>query len=722
MKKLLSILLFVALIISLATTALADGTDVAAETDAKYRQAVLATLPSYESSYNVTITEPTENFFVMKAPLSDCTVLVIETDSETPIEGWHCYLFYNSNNLVAAPFLAVNYDNSEWVIDSISKDSGYMKKVGVNSMNKISGDKWIGFSLLDEVSQDVVITVKVYELEHSSSQVNPDDPSTYGELKAQTTYTFEAKVEDPDSAFKLEPSESEMKCGETLGVEVKANSASAKDQLKFTYDTEKFESISVPDGWTKSTDGSYSYTCASAISEETSLGTFQFKAKMLAEAADAVFTVGKAGDASPVQAKVTIGLNTIQYEVHDVSAEFGGTQKVVKTYNGLEQQVEITVTEPADVTFKYSNDKEGVSDGSWYVKAPTLKDAGNIDYHVKISALGYRDADIRIQFVIEKAKVNITPKNVTLNVGDPLPETFKYTVTGLIGEDELITEPTITCSTDNTNTPGTYDLTPSSADAGDNYTISYSTGTLIVNDVWIVKLDDTEYKVVKGEDFTFPKAPTKPGCIFLGWRGADGATYQPGEDVAISGDTSFKAVWANMPDVTPGGGDEPDVDVFPFYDVSVNAWYYDAVKYVWDNGLMNGTGTAEFSPNTTLNRAMVWTMLARLDGVNTDGGAIWYSKAQEWAVAEGVSDGTDPMGAVTREQLVTMLWRFKGEPAVDFLLTSPDADTISDWAREAMRWAVSNGIIEGDENGCITPTATATRAQAAAIFMRFVEQ
>ena len=69
-----------------------------------------------------------------------------------------------------------------------------------------------------------------------------------------------------------------------------------------------------------------------------------------------------------------------------------------------------------------------------------------------------------------------------------------------------------------------------------------------------------------------------------------------------------------------------------------------------------------------------------------------------------------------------MLWRFKGEPAVDFLLTSPDADTISDWAREAMRWAVSNGIIEGDENGCITPTATATRAQAAAIFMRFVEQ
>ena len=227
--------------------------------------------------------------------------------------------------------------------------------------------------------------------------------------------------------------------------------------------------------------------------------------------------------------------------------------------------------------------------------------------------------------------------------------------------------------------------------------------------------------IPQGESYKLPPAPTKPGYIFMGWRGADGATYQPGDEVAITGDTSFKAIWANMPDITPGTPDEPDEDVFPFYDVAAGAWYYDAVKYVWENGIMNGTGATEFSPNTTLNRAMIWTMLARIDGVSTDGGANWYAKAQEWAMAEGVSDGTDPMGAVTREQLVTMLWRFKGEPTVDFLLTAKDADTVSSWAYEAMRWAVAEGIIEGDENGLITPTATATRAQAAAIFMRFIE-
>ena len=205
-------------------------------------------------------------------------------------------------------------------------------------------------------------------------------------------------------------------------------------------------------------------------------------------------------------------------------------------------------------------------------------------------------------------------------------------------------------------------------------------------------------------------------------------TDAKGNRVAVTGSTytftmpdsavTVTAVFRAGAVVCDGGASCP---LRAFNDLDATAWYHDGIHYCLENGIMNGVSATQFSPNTTLNRAMIWTMLARLDGVNTDGGANWYAKAQEWAVAEGVSDGTDPMGAVTREQLVTMLWRFKGEPTVDFLLTVKDADTISDWAYEAMRWAVSEGIIEGDGSGLITPTATATRAQAATIYMRFVE-
>ena len=158
-----------------------------------------------------------------------------------------------------------------------------------------------------------------------------------------------------------------------------------------------------------------------------------------------------------------------------------------------------------------------------------------------------------------------------------------------------------------------------------------------------------------------------------------------------------------------------------FTDVAPGAWYYNAVAYVSENGLMNGVDTGIFDPDGSLTRAMVWTILARIEGADTEGGETWYAKARDWAMETGVSDGTDAMGAITREQLVTMLWRSRGEPVVDFLLTARDADSISSWAYEAMRWAVSEGIIEGDENGFISPAATATRAQAAAIIMRFIE-
>ncbi len=232
--------------------------------------------------------------------------------------------------------------------------------------------------------------------------------------------------------------------------------------------------------------------------------------------------------------------------------------------------------------------------------------------------------------------------------------------------------------------------------------------------------EKTELSFSEGMVIDLPDAPKNSGYIFLGWR-CGNATYKAGETVTVNSDMTFTAVWGNLPDVDPEDPEEPEIPDFPFYDVNIRDWYYDAVYYVWDKGLMDGVDTHEFAPNATLTRAMVWTIIARAEGVDTTGGSSWYAKAQEWVVAKGISDGENPSAAITRQELVTMLYRLAGEPTVSGSITAPDAASVSAWASDAMVWAMNIGLIEGDENGAVTPTATATRAQAAAIFMRYIE-
>ena len=158
-----------------------------------------------------------------------------------------------------------------------------------------------------------------------------------------------------------------------------------------------------------------------------------------------------------------------------------------------------------------------------------------------------------------------------------------------------------------------------------------------------------------------------------------------------------------------------------FIDVDPTKWYHHAVDYAVESGLMNGVGENKFNPNGKLSRAMMWTILARLDGVDTSGGAVWYEKGQKWAMEKGVSDGTDPNGSITREQLVTMLWRYVGEPKAEGNLNGfIDADEVSSWALEAMQWAVGAGVIHGD-GAKLNPRGQATRAEVAQIFKNYFE-
>ncbi len=277
--------------------------------------------------------------------------------------------------------------------------------------------------------------------------------------------------------------------------------------------------------------------------------------------------------------------------------------------------------------------------------------------------------------------------------------------------------------TDNKSYDGTGDIP---ANSTGSFAVSVSGNTTEV------KINEA-FKTYKNEDGNYIDTDTNVEAVNTVVKVGESAEKTEDGSVEVTPDEPDEPDEPDIPDLPvipdipvvtpPASDDEPD-DVQPaenpYTDVAEGAWYYDVVMQASEAGLMKGVTDTEFEPNGTLTRAMFWTILARAGGVDTDGGATWYAKAQAWATENGVSDGTDAMGAITREQLVTMLWRLNGEPVVDYLLTAPDAAQISPWALEAMRWAASIGLIEGDETGALSPAADTTRAQAAAFMVRYL--
>jgi hypothetical protein len=167
-------------------------------------------------------------------------------------------------------------------------------------------------------------------------------------------------------------------------------------------------------------------------------------------------------------------------------------------------------------------------------------------------------------------------------------------------------------------------------------------------------------------------------------------------------------------------------------------WFYGSVRYVRENGIMEGTSATAFSPSASLTRAMVATILWRMEGspvpttpsAFTDLVADWYEDAVAWASAQGIAmgyeDGTfRPGQPVSRQELAAFLYRYaqtrgaEQQSAADLDAFS-DAGEIAAWARDAMGWAVAGGVMQGKGGGLIAPAATATRAEAAAMMERFM--
>jgi len=235
-------------------------------------------------------------------------------------------------------------------------------------------------------------------------------------------------------------------------------------------------------------------------------------------------------------------------------------------------------------------------------------------------------------------------------------------------------------------------------------------------------------KVSENKTVQEPAQPVKEGYTFLGWFVDKECTQKYDFTQKVTKSFTLYAGWVVLPGKV-------------FTDVEKDDWFYDAVKFVNERGIMNGVSDTEFAPDGTITRAMVVTMLYRLEGEpqvinrsipfsDTDMGA-YYANAVIWAKQTGIMNGVSenefaPDMALTREQMATVLYRYakiKGyETAIvptDYDYT--DATSVSDYAVEAISWAAANGIMVGNPDGSFAPKADLTRAQGATTFMRIIE-
>lgn len=244
----------------------------------------------------------------------------------------------------------------------------------------------------------------------------------------------------------------------------------------------------------------------------------------------------------------------------------------------------------------------------------------------------------------------------------------------------------------------------------------------------------------KGTTVTVTASPSK-GYVVDAVKVVD----KDGKDVAVTGKDGKYVFTMPGSAVTVTGtfkAETPAPVALPFTDVKSGNWFYDAVKYAYAQGLMTGTSATTFAPNGTMNRAMIVTVLYRLEKSPAVTGASkftdvpagqWYSDAVAWAAANKIVNGYDettfgPMNAVTREQMAAILFRYEQVKGLENVTLEenlnrfPDQNKISAYAIPALQWAVGQKIINGNADGTLDPTGTATRAQVAQIFTNLLNK
>ena len=384
-----------------------------------------------------------------------------------------------------------------------------------------------------------------------------------------------------------------------------------------------------------------------------------------------------------VLGSVVISGNTVNgkadYDMSGVSFE-----DATYPYDGKEKTLEITGQLPEGVTVSYENNTL-TNAGS--VRAKAEFTVADTEHYNEIDEVLYAD------LTITKATPTITikPDQATLTGSGTVTLTVEKPEDGKV---------TVTCDKENVTVTDNGSVTVSNgstAKKGDTVTITVK--------------PDAGYEIDK-----VTVTDSKGNTITVTDKGDGKFSF-----TMPDGKVDVKVTFVKS-EVKP---DQPSKS--GFVDVPENSWYADAADFVAQRGLMSGVGENFFGGSQNTTRAMLMTILARMDGQDVTGGATWYEKAMNWAKQTGVSDGTMPEVNITREQLATMLYSYaklKGmDPIPNGMALSKfrDADSISTWASEAVSWAAYSGIISGRSNGTVDPQAGATRAEMAVMLQQFVK-
>ena len=324
---------------------------------------------------------------------------------------------------------------------------------------------------------------------------------------------------------------------------------------------------------------------------------------------------------------------------------------------------------------------------------------------------------------------NATNKNVTWSSDNPSVATVNNGVVSAVSEGTA----TITVTTEDGNKTATCAVTvtrPYIPPANPNYRVDVTTtaGGTVTKDPAAAKAGETVTLTPT------PDAGYEVGDVTVTDR------FGNAVEVTENADGTYTFTMPNGQVKVAVTFVEVQPEPLPFTDVAEGDWFHDAVRYVYDHGLMDGVGDGQFAPNATTNRAMVVTILYRLAGEPAVSGdaaftdvadGLWYTDAVLWAAQKGIVNGISetefaPSGDLTREQLATILYRYAESAGYDVSASAdlsgfPDAGDIQSYATQALSWAVAEGLLQGFEDDSLQPGGTATRAQIATILMRFCE-